>query len=287
MEFLVIVAVALLFHWRGSIPEVQRDGWYYDWVVRLSHVAPIAGLPAGPLLISLLLPVLAVALALDWLGGHVFGLPTFLLSLWILVYAMGRGDLRLQVGTVSDDLQRNDVQAAFHDAAVFNTAQREGEADDWSGLRGELLRGVSYRYLESYMAVIFWFAVAGAPGALLYRLSILYRNQSVDIPDEVDLADQWLWLLEWVPVRLLGLTLAIVGDFGGCMRRWRVSLFATGVPAAELLGDYAEGALGNAEGDDEEVTPEAGTAELEALARLFSRSLVCWLSVIALVVIVS
>lgn len=285
MEFLVIVAAALLFYWRGAMPETQRDAWYDDWVARLSSVAAIADLPAGPLLVSLLLPVLAVALALDWLGGYGFGLPAFLVSLWILIYSLGRGDLRLQLGALSEDLQRNDIQAAFHDAAVFNTAHRESLADDWSGLRGELLRGMSYRYLESYMAVIFWFAVAGAPGALLYRLSLLYRERSVDSPETADLADQWLWLLEWIPVRLLGLTLGLVGDFGGCMRRWRASLFAGGVPAAELLGDYAQGALGSFADADEDVTPEAGMAELEALARLFARAMVCWLSVIALVVI--
>ncbi len=285
MEFLAIVAAALLVYWRGAMPEIQRDAWYDDWVARLSSTATIADLPAGPLLISLLLPVLAVALALDWLGGYGFGLPAFLVSLWILIYSLGRGDLRLQLGAVNEDLQRNDMQAVYHDAAVFNTAHRESQAEDWSGLRGELLRGASYRYLESYMAVIFWFAVAGAPGALLYRLSLLYRDRSVDNPAAADLADQWLWLLEWVPVRLLGLTLGLVGDFGGCMRRWRGSLFAGGVPAAQLLGDYAEGALGSFSGAEEKMTPEFGMAQLEALARLFARAMVCWFSVIALIVI--
>lgn len=285
MEFLVIVAAASVFYWRGAMPEIQRDAWYDDWVARLSRVPAIAHLPAGPLLISLLLPVLAVALALDWLGGYGFGLPAFLVSLWILIYSLGRGNLRLQLGALNEDLQRNDMQAVYHDAAIFNTAHRESLAEDWSGLRGELLQGTSYRYLESYMAVIFWFAVAGAPGALLYRLSALYRDRSVDSPALAELADQWLWLLEWLPVRLLGLTLGLVGDFGGCMRRWRASLFAAGVPAAQLLGDYVEGALGRFAGADEEVTPEVGTVELEALAGLFARAMVCWFSVIALIVI--
>ena len=66
--------------------------------------------------------------------------------------------------------KREDQQAAYHDIALFNNS-REGGAESGEEFHRELLQSVSYRFFEHAFPVVFWFAILGVPGALLYRLT--------------------------------------------------------------------------------------------------------------------
>jgi AmpE protein len=115
-------------------------------------------------------------------------------------------------------------------------------ADDWQSLHAQALRVIAYRGFERTFAVIFWFVIAGALGALLYRLSIIYREHTVADTSDAELADKWLWLIELPAVRLMGLTWAFVGNFDSCP--WRESLLDTEHSSIHILNNSLRGALG-------------------------------------------
>ena len=276
MPFLAIVLALLVYQWRGSLPRLQRDEWYRDWVERVRTGGLWFAHGHGRLLVSLGVPVVGLALALHWFGDGLFGLVALTLNLLVLFYAFGRCNLRQQVGKLRADLDRGDLQAAYHDAANFNPQRREGLAEDAHSLGGEIVEYLSYRYLERHFAVIFWFVLAGAPGALLYRLVAI--DQPLDAA-EVARQARWLRLLEWLPVRLLGFALALAGNFRACFDQWLNLLFGAQT-SSELLRAYVPAALA-----EERVGDTLNSAGIYRIEALFFRALLCWLVVIALAVI--
>lgn len=244
MKFIVIVIGVLILQRMGSLSQLQQDGWYRDWVVRLAGFEWLKSKPSVRLLLSVLVPVLLLASVLLLLDNHWFGLPVFLLSFLVFLYSLGRGNLEEQVEGYQEDLNRDDLQAAYHDAAVFNPEREEGEAESSAQLHQEVVGSVSYRYFERYFAVMFWFVLAGAPGALLYRLLVLYSDMNLGSEQEDKYRIQHgLHLMEWLPVRLMGVSLAFVGNFTACLENWRVSLLSGSMSTVDVIEGYVSAAL--------------------------------------------
>lgn len=283
MKFIVIVVGLLILHRAGSLPGLQRDAWYQRWVSRLDGMQWLKSIPHGRVLLSLALPVLLVTLLLLMVDDHWFGLPQFMLSLLVFLYSLGRGDLQEQVDEYREDVKRDDLQAAYHDSAEFNQAHEAGGAENWGQLHNEVLGAVSYRYFERYFAVMFWFILAGAPGALLYRLSVLHPDMVLDKGEDKYLVNRWLRLMEWLPVRLMGLTLAFVGNFSACLDCWRNTLFSTTSSTSELISSYVAAALQS--GRRHLDNPSEREAEMGDIKSLFSRVLIFSICMIALLVV--
>ncbi|MEH6467934.1 MAG: regulatory signaling modulator protein AmpE, partial [Porticoccus sp.] len=192
----------------------------------------------------------------------------------------------------------DDLQAAYHDAADFNPAHQEGNVENWGQLHNEALGAISYRYFERYFAVMFWFMLAGASGAILYRLSVLHSDMSLDDVEDKSTAERWLQLMEWLPARLIGVSLAFVGNFTACLERLRGTIFSMSDSTIEVVASYVSAALqsGSVEVDSIEVdsaeadgieteSPPIRETEVSEIRALFSRTLVFTLCVIALLVV--
>ncbi|MFT7299993.1 MAG: AmpE protein [Porticoccus sp.] len=287
MEFIVIVIGLFILNRAGSLPSLQRDKWYKGWIARLDGQRWLKVVPHGPLILSLLLPVLLVVLLLMVVDDRWFGLPQFFLSLLLFLYSLGRGNLEEQVEGCRYDLKRDDLQAAYHDAEDFNPAHEEGASENWNQLHAEALGAMSYRYFERYFAVIFWFMLGGAAGAILYRLSVLHSDMALDDAADKSMVGRWLQLMEWFPARLMGVSLAFVGNFTVCLERLRNSLFSMSDSTVDVVASYVLAALqtGSTKIDSTEVdNPPSQEVEVSEISALFSRTLVFSLCLIALLV---
>jgi AmpE protein len=211
------------------------------------------------------------------LGNSWLGLPQFVLSLLVFLYALGRGSLEPEVADYEEDLGRGDHQAAYRDVEALSP-DRQGDVVDADQSRLAALEVIAYRYFERYFAVMFWFILAGAPGALLYRLSVIRRDRTGTTGESVDAG--WLWLLEWLPVRVAGISMCFVGNFSACLNRWQCSFFSS-ANSAEVLGGYVEHAVP----EGEVVRNEAGEEIPANLQALFNRTLIFALSMVALTVV--
>ncbi len=293
MEFLIIVSALLLHRVIPDLGWLHKDRWYASWISRLSYL----DMPMLSFLVSLLAPLLAVLVVVWVLNYHWQGVPLFVFGLLGLLYALGRGDLDAKFDTLEQDFARDDVQAAYHDAEAFSVGHSESDAETGNEFHLDLLESVSYRFFEHYFPVIFWFAVLGVPGALLYRLSWLHLDlqdkddksrdiQSRDIQSQDlqlrDIARRWLWLIEWIPTRLLGLSFALVGNFASCIHRWHEYLFGPEQSTRQILRHYVIGALS---ADTEAAGADISVAELEMIRNLFYRALTLWVCVIALLIV--
>jgi AmpE protein len=326
MNFLIVLLAIITVEAYGELSFIQRDEWVRKWHQGLAKLSFLQSAAKLKVAVFVVVPAVVLQLVLLAMAQSHLGFFVFLLELLVLLYALGRGNLDTQVSLLSSDLERDDLQAAFHDAAVFNTAHREGNASNSADLRNEIFAALPYRIFERSFAVVFLFFFLGAPAALCYRLLALHGDLSLEndvdesaaskessVDESVETvveksSDQnseaiaapnphsssdlnspalkLLWLLEWIPVRLLGFTVGLVGSFSDTATHLRELLFCRQTATAELLRRCVQGALGKSEQAD----PESETlnkAEINEVTSLFRRSMTAWLVGIAILVILS
>lgn len=282
MEFLVILIAWVLLHNIELPARLQHDDWLVAWRLRAREA--LNGLPdAARLLLICGLPCLLIA-ALEWLlAPHWAGIPLFVLELAVLLYSLGRGDLRAQLNAYLACWQRGDYEAAYQEAArVFNLDAQLPLASTGE-LHAQVRRGILYLAFARWFAVVFWFYFLGPWAALFYRMLHLTLAQNSSDSERV-LIREWLQWIEWLPARILGLAFAVTGNFVSCFSAWREHL-AGFIPIPHLLVFYTERALIGMVADPETdgvYFPERAAAELQELDALVARSAIAWLVMFAL-----
>lgn len=242
MIFLSLVAVLAIVYWLGSASFLQYDGWFKWLSNRLQKVPGLSAAPALPLAISLLIPLIVLVVAfvlIHELAGKQY---LFFLYVPVLLYSLGRGNILTDVQEYIALATRGDSVAAAQLLDRLRASGPAADVSDWRGLHTEALKVFAYRGFERMFAVLFWFFIAGPFGALLYRLSVLYRDFAETGSEAQTVANQWLWLLELPSVRLMGITWALVGNFETCPLR--KNLLDMQSSSDYVLNECLRGALG-------------------------------------------
>jgi AmpE protein len=267
----ILLALAGLQLW-GARNPLHRDTAFYSWVSLIGGWNGVNRFWWLRLLVVLLAPVVTVAVLAAVLPVGFW----LVLATVVLLYSLGRGEFAPE--TTAYTLACND---GAWDVALVK-AQKQGvdvqglAQSDWPSLHQRMLEATAYQGFERLFAVIFWFLFFGPAGALLYRLSFLYSR--ID-PENLG-AHRWLWALEWVPVRLLGASFAITGNFVGCINHWKRHAASTSSPSASVLRETVLGALSV---DDELMQScDCTQREISALKRLYARTLWFWVTCLAL-----
>ncbi len=329
MHFLIVLVAIIALENYSQMAFIQRDAWVQKWHSQLSRLSMLSGSAVLKLIAFVLAPVIALYLVILLLSSSGYGLLVFVLELGVLLYSFGRGDISAQIELLKSDIERDDLQAAYHDAAVFNIAHRSSSAENAADLYQELVAALPYRIFERRFAAVFWFFVLGAPAALAYRLLALHGDMSlgdisrgeseaglnvqaensslensplekdqVTADPQVDCSEKAntaLWLLEWVPVRLLALTLGLVGSFAHATAPLKELILCPRTSTADLLRRCVSGALGDIQRPHMVVGTDAGGHEdtaaglalISEMVALFTRAMMGWLVVIALLVMLS
>ena len=250
-------------------------------------------------------PVILLQLLLVSLAQYHLGFVSFFLELLILLYALGRGNMDAQIALFTSDLKSDELQAAFHNVGVVDTSYREGRLETAEGIKEQIFAALPYRMFERTFVVVFWFFFFGAPAALAYRLLALHGDLKLDasldgsldsslksslhsIDDErldsrrESRAVKWLWLMEWLPARLLSLTLGLVGNFSQAAGATRRLLFSRSIGTSTFLREAVFGALDQSQASDA-LTPQL-TSDVVSL---LGRAMTTWLVIIAVLVILA
>ncbi|GMG86812.1 regulatory signaling modulator protein AmpE [Biformimicrobium ophioploci] len=289
MSLLIILLTLALVQIWGSGAPLHKDEWYARLAERLQQLKGLAAIRGGVMFASIFLPALAVSLLLAMVDAIFGGFFLLVVSVPLLLYCMGRGDFNETVANYLKHWYRGDSEGAWQVVEpMLREAGQTGDVENAEQMQEQMFRATAYRAFERLFAVLFWFLVAGIGGALVYRLSAIYRNSH----REDGLAQRWLWLLEWLPVRVMGFSFAVVGNFAGCYEAWRRCLGCGQRSTVDVLEEYLEGALGGIHPGA--CMSEAGGvdgrkycgAQLEALRSLLSRTLLLWITVIALAVLI-
>ncbi len=148
--------------------------------------------------------------------------------------------------------------------------------EDFIAFTGDERRRLLWQGYQSFFAVIFWYALLGPVAALAYRLLALALEHARQ-PALREQAARVRHILDWLPVRALVLSFALVGNFLAVIRVLLHWLLAWDISAAALLGK-----AGRVASDVEAVElGAAGVASLDALWQLLVRAAVLWYAVFA------
>lgn len=301
MIFLSLIVVLILVQWWGSGAPFQHDGWFFRWLNVLQSWRGVNSISALHLVLAVFVPV-AIIGCIVWAIVQVLS-PTWLLfvNVPVLLYSLGRGNFSVEVNDylVASERGDNVLASKLIDDLRGSTGieKPNDEVDNWYGLHSQALQVISYRSFERMFAVLFWFCLLGAVGALAYRLSVIYRECASPLGRGDKVAAKWLWLMEWPAVRAMGLTWALVGNFDTCFRCWQSRLLDTRSASIVLLNNSLRGALGVEVLIDEDQCgatagelpalmpnePAYSLSLVRASLPLFSRALLLWVCVIALV----
>lgn len=133
---------------------------------------------------------------------------------------------------------------------------------------------------ERLFAVIFWFILLGPAGLILYTATISLRNfLSAEGHDRLlSYALKLKALLDWAPVRLLGLSYGLVGHFTAVSSLWPTHLKGGSDSDARLVVEYGCAALGLSESALDQAQAD--------VIHLINRALLLWLTVIAVVTLI-
>ncbi|UTA48892.1 hypothetical protein L1F30_04935 [Simiduia sp. 21SJ11W-1] len=284
MGFLSIVCVLTLVQWWGSGGPLQQDGPFMQWAKWVATFSASALVQLGLLVFLPVLVLLAVCLVVY---QHLSPLLLLLINVPVLLYALGRGRLDALVQDYRDAWQDQDKGAACEavDALRLDgeySCQTDGQ---WQGVHAEAFQAVSYRGFERMFSVLFWFAILGAPGALLYRLAAQSARSEALPQGSRSLSYRLLWILEWPVARVYYLSVAIVGDFVACAERWRVLGLCMKSPTPMVVEAFNRGALGLDGALVRELAAGdlAALKEIDQLVSLMSRAMILWVCVAAVI----
>lgn len=273
MTFVSILIAWGIMRLNGNASFIQHDGWFF----KLADYLRRRGDEPGAMILAVVLPLIFVFAVQIFLFDWLWGATGLIFGVAVLLYSLGRGDLRLAVNRYMDGWHRGDLQAAMHQAQTWLGCGPK-ELDAWRLHLFVRDRWV-YCAFERWFAVVFWFALAGPLVALAYRLLKLYPQEDTASARYAQIALFWL---EWIPVRLLGLTFALVGDYVSGFTLLRRHVFCLKSQAHELLGAFATAAVKlDQTTPSGECTVHIVNQEMDHLYKLLSRCVIVWMVALA------
>ena len=247
---------------------------------------------AGGLLAWLLAVGPWVALAF-WLRP----LAPFAIDVALLYFALGAQSLCEHAEAIAQPLQEGRLDEARQ--RVGWIVSRETSTLDASGVAKAGVESVLENGNDAIFATLFWFALLGGPGAVLFRLANTldamwgYRSERFNLFGRF--AARFDDGLNFIPARLTALTYSLLGQTRNALACWRAQAPGWDSPNAGPVMSAGAGSLGVQLGGpaiyhgQEEIRPPLGSgpppvaADLGRAISLIRRSLWLWLAVFFLI----
>jgi AmpE protein len=267
MSFLVLLLAVWIEKFSALRRRIQHDGPWLNQLSRLESNPRSAKRPWWILMVTVVLPLVVLALILVIVGSVAYGWLALPIHLLVLIYSLGRGDVKATLGSFRDACRRGDQEAAVLVAERDLGVQAENEEQLLGGAQTYLL----WQIYQGFFAVIFWYFVLGPVAALAYRLLAL-ASEHGKTPALVERATQARHAFDWVPVRLLAASFALVGNFVAVSRVMLSELLNWNISASRLISK-----VGCVAGEvPAPVVGVEGVNSLDVLWELLIRSAIVW-----------
>ncbi|MDN5865069.1 MAG: regulatory signaling modulator protein AmpE [Gammaproteobacteria bacterium] len=226
MNFIVIVVALLLDQVIRWFEHARLHRWYErplaDWAAQV-HDAP-----AAVQFLAAVLPSFILAFAIGAIAWGLSSASTLLGFIWaviVLVLSLGPRNLGLEISAYLKARAAGDEKGARRSAGLLLQADPPAVPMDCARAVSEasLLRAGDWLF-----SVLFWFALLGPLGAVLFRMADTFSvRAAADQPGSAYArsAEALKRVLAWVPMHLLVLTYALAGGMDETLaemrRTWR------------------------------------------------------------------
>ncbi|WP_342322201.1 beta-lactamase regulator AmpE [Kosakonia sp. BYX6] len=228
---------------------------------RVKHYSPFRTLAMTVLV------MLVAFLILRALLGLFFNVP--LLVVWVMIglLCIGAGKVRLHYHAYLKAAARNDSHAHMAMANELTLIHGVPPGCSEREFLRELQNALLWINFRFYLAPLFWFIVGGPWGpVLLAGYAFLRAWQSwlarFQTPNERQQSgiDAILHVLDWVPVRLVGVVYALVGHGEKALPAWFASLGDRHTSQYQVLTRLAQFSLAREPHMDKVATPKAAVS---------------------------
>lgn len=286
MTLLVIILTLILQRYLNWGETISRTAWLNRYLSQMQSVlqkTPLWSNIAGVIII--ILPVLIVIGFFQWLfNGWFFSILKFIFDFAILWFCLDAYHLKNRLNDYFTSLVKDDVMTAREQGNKFVRAHTSLKfaGESLAGLARAVSCEIFVRGEEKIFGVLFWFIVLGPIGAVAYYLIVAIRDLAVKTNSPfVELllpATQIFGVLDWIPVRLLGLSYALVGHFVTGFNYCRKN-FLIGIERTTEFAINAGFAGLNMEHID---VIHADAEENQAALALIERAIFLWIVIVAI-----
>ena len=218
MTIISILIAFALCHFVRELRQLRRFEWMASFTRtcndKLKDLPGWSGITG--FLVLLGLPLLAAYLVNSLLYSLLGTNGVFLFAIVMLIYTFGPRDLDIDVRKViraTDEAQQREALEDLLGGPVPDTPD---------ACRAAAIDAVFSKALKRWFGIIFWFAVLGIYGALLYRLATWLTDDDYGLHDEQKaLLERLCGILDWPVAQLVPLSLAIATDFDSVYRAWK------------------------------------------------------------------
>ena len=289
MTIISILIAFALCHFVRELRRLRRFEWMSSFTKfcndNLKKLPGWSG-PTG-FIVILGLPLLAAYLINSLLLTALGPIGGFLFAIVMLIYTFGPRDLDVDVRKVIRADDEEDQKEALE--ALLGGPIPEDRGD----CQNAAIDAVFSKALKRWFGVIFWFAVLGIYGALLYRLATWLTENDVGLYDEQkDLISRLCQVMQWPVAQLMTLALAIATDFDSVYRAWKCYHDERGHGLFDGNNDFMLTSArtivktGHAENDGYADELEGPMVTIKLAMDLVWRSLGVWATVLAILLLV-
>lgn len=198
----------------------------------------------------------------------------YMVGLLLLIIAFAGNNYLKHLEEFIELRKNGNYKQAFDVATHHLGVDSDKYKEDDSNLYDVVNRGILGLQFNSLFLCFFWYVILlGHPSGVLFILLLNIFIKTA--PNEPNIALKLRHALAWIPVRITGLTFALVGDFTRCFNAWFKDLFDIQMPSRKILQEYANAALGDM------LEPDEFSIQI---VKLLQRSLVVWMVLLAFIV---
>jgi len=272
---LISIIFALIAERLGARSKPWQIATYANWYLtkgqallsRLSSISSLVGL-----VIWLLIPTLVVAFAVHLSDFIIWQL---LINTVVVLTCFGCASMRAHYKGYLNALTRDDTEAAT--LYAMQMGQIRTEEEERGETFAQTLAWVNFRF---YCAVIFWFVLLGAPGAVFYAFVRTYYDLSEQPQSPLEhwrsALNKLIFWLDWPAARVASFGYLVIGNFSKGTQTWLQHVLNFSVPNREVITQTALAA------EQIELEHYGCTIEAQCMMRLVKRNILFFLALIAL-----
>lgn len=284
MTLLVIILVFIAQRFVGLGETFNRITWVEEYLKAMQSAFKRTAIWNHWFgIILIVLPILIVCGIMQWLlHGWILGIVRFFFDFFVLWFCLDAYQLRQKLAGYFSSLQQADLAGTELQSEKFIRQNQRPLQSGLTGLARAITCEIFLRADEKLFGILFWFILLGPVGALGFFLVITIRDLAA-APNSnfVELllpANKIFGVLNWLPVRALGMSYALTGQFVSAFN-YTLKNFTMGVEQTTLFAIEAGFAGLNMEHHD---VIHADAEENQNALALVDRTFYLWIVLVAI-----
>lgn len=250
-----------------------RDMTWFEFYAQAIQRFTGKHMPPLQFILILALPVCLLLGIQILLYDFLFNLPGFVFGVIVFIYCLGPACLSTDIEAYIQARTLGDEDEALHYAGTITNDTASTSPDQQTS---DVTRAILYVANERIFATIFWFALLGPFGAMLYRL-ISELSKQIEYNELAEFSDFIHAIMAWVPARMLAAGYALTGNFDGAYHAYKDRAHSIDLSQsnAEVLISTGLGAMRTLDKENE-------LAGVYAAQALVMRAVIVWISILAI-----